>query len=141
MDIVNTGNREVLKPRKRQHQAKKALMAALKKGERCSKTQAYLRLMEAWDSMIDKAIDGDVQAMKLIVERLDGKVEDTQQVNLNVNVAFDEALEAGRQRAAVKARDVMGNHTIIEAQKEPEQQVQDTDHVHDSEQVGINQDG
>ena len=137
MDIVNTEDRSVIKPKKKRFQAKQALLAVLKKGKRCSQTQAYLRLMEAWDAMIDKAIDGDVQAMKLIVERLDGKVDDTRQVNLNVNMAFDEALEAGRQRAAVKAREVMGNHTIIEAQKVSAE----LDQVHESELSGSSQDG
>ena len=116
MNMVNTGNKGVVKPRKRQNQARKALLAVLKKGEQCSKTQAYLRLMSAWDSMLDKAIEGDVQAMKLIVERLDGKVDDKPQV-LNINVAFDQALQAGRMRAAEAARAVEGNHTIIDVHK------------------------
>lgn len=124
MNMVNTGNKGVVKPRKRQNQARKALLAVLKKGEICSKTQAYLRLMDCWNSMLDKAIDGDVQAMKLIVERLDGKVDDKPAINMNINVAFDEALQAGRMRAAEAARAVEGNHTIID--------------VHNSEQDALN---
>lgn len=75
-----------------------ALKSALKRGG-ITECGAYRMLLEAWNAQIQKALEGNTESMKLIVERLDGKPKQTIDQNVNVNVEFEQALMAGRQRA------------------------------------------
>jgi hypothetical protein len=78
--------------------AEQALKVALKRGG-LTECGAYRLMVEAWDTCITKAVEGNLEAMKLLVERLDGKPKQQIDTNVNVNVQFEQILSAGRARA------------------------------------------
>lgn len=77
--------------------AEYALRKALKDGG-LTECGAYKLMVQAWNECIQKALDGNMEALKLLVERLDGKPKQQIEANVNVNHAFEQALIAGRQR-------------------------------------------
>ena len=81
--------------------AEYALRKALKDGG-LTECGAYRLMVEAWNECIAKALDGNMEALKLLVERLDGKAKQTIDQNVNVSVAFEQLLSAGRARAIGK---------------------------------------
>lgn len=80
-------------------EAEKALRTALKK-RGITKCGAYRAMMDIWNVQIEKALEGNTESAKLIIERLDGKPKQQVDQNVNVNVQFEQALIEGRQRVA-----------------------------------------
>lgn len=103
--------------------AEKALKTALAKGG-MTECGAYVALVEMWQAALAKALDGNVEAMKLVIERLDGKPKQQIDANVNVNHAFEQVLIEGRARVA--ERDVAIEHKIAES---IEQTVTDIEYV------------
>ena len=88
------GNQEF---RKAHLKAEKALKAQLKKGG-LTECGAYVKMMDIWSAVIDRACEGYVPAAQLVIERLDGKPKQQIDANINVNHAFEQALIEGRSR-------------------------------------------
>ena len=78
--------------------AELALKTALKKGGE-TECGAYKKMIAIWEKQIEKAIEGSTESAKLIIERLDGKPKQQIDQNVSVNVAFEQVLMQGRQRA------------------------------------------
>lgn len=80
-------------------QATKALDQALKIGG-MTRTGAYKTLIKIWEVQIARALDGDIDAAKMIVDRIEGKAA----AKIDVAVEFSDdvlmALDAGRKRVA-----------------------------------------
>ena len=79
--------------------AEQALKSALKRGG-LTECGAYVLLIDMWNAAIGKALEGNIEAMKLVIERLDGKPKQQIDANVNVNHAFDQVLIEGRARVA-----------------------------------------
>lgn len=80
-------------------QATQALHQALKLGGK-TRTGAYKALIEIWSVQIDRARVGDIDAAKLIIERLEGKAAAKVDVTHDFSESVIEALDAGRRRVA-----------------------------------------
>ena len=92
--------------------AEYALRKALKDGG-LTECGAYKLMVQAWNECIQKALDGNMEALKLLVERLDGKPKQQIEANVNVNHAFEQALIAGRQRVL--------SHNSVESLESPKE--------------------
>ena len=94
--------------------AERALKTALKRGG-VTKCDAYKLLVEMWEAQIAKAIEGNTESAKLIIERLDGKPKQQIDANVNVNHAFEQVLIEGRARIADKEQAEAINHQPSES--------------------------
>lgn len=95
--LVKSDIQEARVSRQPRLKGEQALRLALKRGG-ITECGAYRKLVEMWDTTIEKAIEGNLEAFKLVLDRLDGKPKQQIEANVNVNHAFEQALIAGRQR-------------------------------------------
>jgi len=104
--------------------AEQALKSALKKGG-LTECGAYRLLVEMWEAAFVKALDGNIEAMKLVIERLDGKPKQQIDANVNVNHAFEQVLIEGRARVADRQLSIEAQeaetieHTVVQSETNP----------------------
>lgn len=68
-----------------------------------SPTERYQTLVHIWDKQIDKALEGDLSAAVLIIERLDGKPAQSIDTTVDVVGNLASLIELARKRVTEHA--------------------------------------